>query len=69
MRHVQKAEEASHRTIKRRSDEPRLQIGDTVPLSEGMVGIVLARFVPSGRTNEVRYVVEVVPTKAKGEHP
>ena len=36
--------EAPRQTIRRRSDEPKLKIGDTVTLKEGVVGVVLARF-------------------------
>jgi hypothetical protein len=48
------------RTIARPSDEPRLEIGDTIPIQEGVVGVVLARYTPSGeRRNEVRYIVQL----------
>jgi hypothetical protein len=48
------------RTIARRSDEPRLEIGDTISTKEGVVGVVLARYTPSGdRRNEVRYIVQL----------
>src|ERR1035438_9911300 len=37
-----------------------LEIGDTVPIRDGVVGVVTARFAPSGeRRNEVHYVVEL----------
>ena len=54
-------EEALRQTIRRRSDEPKLEIGDVVPIKEGVVGVVLARFIPSGdkRRNEVHYIVEL----------
>ena len=40
--------------------EPKLEIGDTVPIKDGVVGVVVARFAPSGeRRNEVHYVVEL----------
>jgi len=29
----------------------------------GVVAVVLARYTPSGRPNEIRYIVEVMPTK------
>jgi len=52
--------EAPRRTITRRSDEPKLEIGDTVPVKEGVVGVVLARYTHSGdRRNEVHYIVEL----------
>ena len=48
-----------HKTLIRRSDEPKLEIGDLVSIREGVVG-VLARFNPSGgRCNEVDYIVEL----------
>jgi hypothetical protein len=48
------------RTIARRSDEPTLEIGDTISTKEGVVGVVLARYTPSGdRKNEVRYIVQL----------
>jgi hypothetical protein len=50
-----------HRIVTRRADEPRLEIGDTIPLEEGVVGVVVARYIPSGRQNQVCYVVELVP--------
>ena len=52
--------EAQRQTLIRRPDEPKLEVGDTVPIKEGMVGVVLARFTPSGeRGNEVHYIVEL----------
>ncbi len=53
-------ESPPHHTIKRRSDEPKLQIGDRVSVKEGVIGVVLARYTPSGGGNEVRYVVEII---------
>jgi hypothetical protein len=35
-----------HKTLIRRSDEPKLEIGDLVSIREGVVGVVLARFNP-----------------------
>ena len=53
-------QEATRRTIIRRSDEPKLEIGDNVPTKEGVAGVVLARFIPSGeKRNEVHYIVEL----------
>lgn len=52
--------EPPHHTIKRRSDEPKLQTGDRVSLKEGGIGVVLARYTPSGGRDEVRYIVEVI---------
>jgi hypothetical protein len=46
--------EAPRQTLMLRSDEPKLEVGDTVPIKEGVVGVVLARFTPSGeRSNEI----------------
>jgi hypothetical protein len=36
--------EATRQTLIRRSDEPKLEIGDTVLIKEGLVGVVLAPF-------------------------
>jgi hypothetical protein len=50
--------------LKRRSDEPKLEIGDTVLMKDGVVGVVLARFVPSGeRRDEIHYIVQLKPGK------
>jgi hypothetical protein len=52
--------EATRQTLTRRSDELTLEIGDTVPIKNGVVGVVVARFAPSvERLNEVHYVVEL----------
>jgi hypothetical protein len=58
-------EEPPHHTIKRRSDEPKLQIGERVLVKEGVIGVVLARYTPSGTPNEVRYIVEVLPGESE----
>jgi hypothetical protein len=52
-------EDAPLRTIKRRIDEPKLAVGDTVVLKDGTVGVVVARYIPSGHPDEVRYVLRV----------
>ena len=44
--------EAPRQTIRRRPDEPKLGIGQTVLLKDGMIGVVLARYMPRGK-NEV----------------
>lgn len=49
-----------HHTLRRRSDEPKFQIGEKVLVKEGAIGVVLARYTPSGGQNEVWYVVEVI---------
>jgi hypothetical protein len=52
--------EPPRQTVIRRSDESKLEVGDTVSIKEGVVGVVLARFVPSGAGhNEVHYIVEL----------
>ena len=49
-----------HRTVKRRSDEPKLEIGDTISLEDGRVGVVLARYTRSGDPrHDVHYIVEL----------
>jgi hypothetical protein len=58
--------EAPHQTLIRRSDEPKLELGDTVGIKEGVVGVVLARFTPSGeRSNEIHYIVELKPDQSR----
>jgi hypothetical protein len=65
VRHNEEVKEPTRQTLRRRSDEPRLEIGDTVVIKEGVVGVVLARFTPSGeRRNEVHYIVELRPANA-----
>lgn len=52
--------EAPTQTIVRRSDEPKLEIGDSVVIREGVIGLVLARFTPaSEKRNEVHYIVQL----------
>jgi len=52
--------ETPRQTLIRPFDEPKLDIGDVVPIKEGIVGVVLACFIPSGEeSNEVHYVVEL----------
>ena len=44
----------------RRSDEPKLEIGDTISMGEGLVGVVLARYTRSGDArHDVHYIVEL----------
>jgi hypothetical protein len=38
----------THRTVTRQADEPRLEIGDKIPIEEGVVGVVLARYTRYG---------------------
>ncbi len=63
--------EAPHHTIKRRAEEPKLRIGERVSVREGVIGIVLARYTPSGAPNEVRHiVVEIIPDEGgRGGRP
>ena len=52
--------DAPHRTVTRSGDEPKLEIGDKIPLEEGIVGIVLARYTRSDAArNDVHYIVEL----------
>ena len=52
--------QAPYRTVMRRSDEPKLEIGDAISMEEGVVGVVLARYTRSGDVrNDVHYVVEL----------
>ena len=53
----------SRHTVIRSSDEPKFEVGDAIPVREGVTGIVLARFTPSGKPAEVHYVVELRPNK------
>jgi hypothetical protein len=52
--------QAPHRTVTRRWDEPTLEIGDTIKMEEGLVGVVLARYTRSGNArHDVHYIVEL----------
>jgi hypothetical protein len=54
--------ETPRQTLIRRSDEAKLEIGDTVLVREGVAGVVLARFIPAGESrNEVHYIVQLGP--------
>jgi hypothetical protein len=57
--------EAPRQTLKRRIDEPLLDIGDAVSIKDGVMGVVLARYSPSGEggQNEIYYIVELRPTE------
>jgi hypothetical protein len=49
-----------HRTVTRSSDEPKLELGDTISLEEGLVGVVLARYTRSGDPRpDAHYIVEL----------
>jgi hypothetical protein len=52
--------EAPHRTVTRRLNEPKLEIGDTISIEEGLVGVILARYTRSGDDrHDVHYIVEL----------
>ena len=52
--------QAPHRTVTRRWDEPKLEIGDKISMEEGFVGVVLARYTRSGNArHDVHYIVEL----------
>ena len=52
--------QAPHRTVTRRWDEPKLEIGDTISLEEGLAGVVLARYTRSGDgRNDVHLIVKL----------
>lgn len=52
--------EAPRQTIKHSTDQPTLDVGDTISIREGMNGVVLARYTPSHGQNEVCYVVALL---------
>jgi hypothetical protein len=53
-----------HRVHIRRFEDPKLELGSVVEIKEGVFGVVLARFKPSGqRGNEVHYIVELIPER------
>jgi uncharacterized protein YkvS len=59
-------DEPQRQTLRRRPDEPKLEVGDVIEIKNGVVGVVLARYKPSGeRRNEVHYIVELRPEKGK----
>ena len=57
--------EAQRQILRRRLDEPKLEVGDIVSLKDGESRIVLAWYIPSGRANEVCYIVEVISNDEK----
>lgn len=61
--------EAPRHTIRRRLDEPKLEIGQTISLKEGVVAVVLARYIPSGGRDEVCYIVEVISDESEKRSP
>jgi hypothetical protein len=36
-----------------------LEIGDKIPIEEGVIGVVLARYIPTGKKNQICYIVEL----------
>jgi hypothetical protein len=52
-------DEALLHTVKRHLHEPKLEIGDAIPLKDGTVGLVVARYTASAHPNEIRYIVRV----------
>jgi hypothetical protein len=56
--------ELERKTISRHSDEPKLKIGTVISIKEGVVGVVLARYTPSGKPNETHYIVELILTRS-----
>jgi len=59
--------EVVRQIIRRRFDEPKLEIGSTISLKHGATGVVVARFTRPGRQNEVCYLVECKPPEANKE--
>ena len=57
--------EAQRQILRRRLDEPKLEVGDIVSLKDGESRIVLAWYIPSGRANESCYIVEVISNDEK----
>ena len=53
--------EAPRQTLIRHSDEAKLEVGAVVPVKDGVIGVVLARFIRCGKkeTNDFHYIVEV----------
>ena len=61
-----KVKESQRQTITRRSDEPKPEIADVVQIKEGVVGVVVARYMKSGdESHDVHYVVELTPDAPK----
>lgn len=61
--------EVPRQTIRRRLDEPKLELGDIISIKEGVIGVVLARHTPSGGQNQVRYIVELIPDEGEKATP
>ena len=61
--------EAPRHTIRRRLDEPKLELGATISIKEGVIGVVLARYTPSGVRNQVCYIVELISDESEEGTP
>jgi hypothetical protein len=61
--------EAPRHTIRRRLDEPKLEIGETISIREGVIGVVVARYTPSGVENQVCYIVELISDESEKGTP
>jgi hypothetical protein len=46
---------------------PSSKSREIIPIEEGVIGIVLARYLPSNNPGEVHYIVELRPDKVAGE--
>ena len=55
-------------TIVRRTDEPKLALGDTVIVKQGVVGVVVARFVPTAKPGEVHYILQMKAQTTRQSH-
>ena len=56
-----------HRVHIRGFGDPKLELGTVVEVKDGVFGVVVARFKPSGqRGDEVHYIVELLPDSARG---
>jgi hypothetical protein len=59
--------EVRRQTIRRSLDEPKIEIGDTISIKEGVVGVVLARYTPAGEKNQICYIVELLSNGGEKE--
>jgi hypothetical protein len=60
--HNKNVKDVQRQTIIRRSNEPKLEIGDVVQIKEGVVSVVVARYVKSvDESHDVHYIVELKP--------
>ena len=57
--------EPQRQTITRHPDEPKLKIGETVSIKEGVLGLVLARYTPRHEQNEICYIVELLSNEGE----